>query len=426
MREERCAVRANGLRGWRRTLAAAGVLAIVAAGCGSSSSTGSSGSPGSGAGGSNASSSSASGGGGKGAIVIGAIAGTTGAYGSTGVAVINGAKMAVADVNAKGGVNGRKFSLMTANDNASATVASQEFEKMVSSGAVAITGSPDTGPATAAMAARLKIPDTGVVDDAGLTIYPKGPSAPPLAWVWSFGLNTFAWGEKDAQYALKNCTGGLAVLHDPTTYGGGGDDAIRLAYQNAGKKLAVDDAITENWSTGATVQLTSELNKIKSSGADCVVVWLTPQDTAAFVQSMHSAGDNFTIIGNDEINADNTFAKLAGSQANGVIGAMLTSQLTPSPALKTFQQRYQQQFGVAATPFAEANYDAVMLLAQVIKQTGSTSPAALQKALDSVSNFSGLIGTFSFTPQNHATITASQLTTVKYNAAKSAWLPING
>jgi branched-chain amino acid transport system substrate-binding protein len=402
--------------------------AAITAGCGSSSSGGSSpgATPSSGASGASSGSgdSSGSSGGGKGSILIGTIAGTTGAYGSTGVAMVDGAKLAVQDINAAGGVNGRKFSLTTANDNASATVASQEYQKMVSNGAVAITGSGDTGPATAAMSGRLQIPDIGVVDDAGITVYPKGPSQPPLPWAWSFGLNTFAWGAKDAEYALKNCKA-LAVLHDPTTYGGGGDDAIKLAYKNAGKPIALDEAITENWSTGATVGLTSELNKIKSSGADCVVAWLTPQDTAAFVQAMHSAGDNFTILGNDEINADNTFANLAGSQADGAIGATITSLMTPSAALKDFMKRYQAEFHVAATPFSEATYDSVKMLAQVIKDNGGkTDPKTLQAGLNSVKNYAGLTGTLTLSPTKHATIDESQLTAVKYVAAKKQWVPL--
>jgi len=408
-------------------LAAIAAVAFTMAGCGSSSSGGSSPgatpSPGASGGGSSSASGGSSGGG-K-AILIGTIAGTTGAYGSTGVAMVNGAKLAVQDINTAGGVNGRKFSLTTANDNASATVASQEYQKMVSNGAIAITGSGDTGPATAAMSGRLQIPDIGVVDDAGITVYPKGPSAPPLPWAWSFGLNTFAWGAKDADYALKNCKS-LAVLHDPSTYGGGGDDAIKLAYKNAGKKITLDDAITENWSTGATVGLSSELNKIKSAGADCVVVWLTPQDTAAFVQAMHSAGDNFTILGNDEINADNTFSNLAGSQANGAIGAVITSQLTPSAALKDFMKRYQAEFHVAATPFAEATYDSVKMLAQVIKDNGGkTDPKSLQAGLNGVKNFPGLTGTLTLSAMKHATIDEGQLTAVKYDASTKQWVPLS-
>jgi ABC-type branched-subunit amino acid transport system substrate-binding protein len=403
--------RSTSNRGARAMTAGVALTALLAAaGCGSSSDSG--GSTGSGSSGE------------KDPIVVGAIAGTTGAYGSTGVAVVNGAKLAVDDINAKGGIDGRKLKLMTANDNASATVSSQAFQKMVSAGAVAITGSPDTGPATVAMSSRLKIPDTGIVDAAGLTIYTDGPTKPPSPWAWSFGLNTFAWGQKAAEYALDNCKG-LAVLHDPSTYGEGGNDAIQLTYEKAGKKVALDQSITENWSTGATVGLTSELDKIKASGADCVVVWLTPQDTAAFVQTMHSSGDQFTVIGNDEINADDTFAKLAGQQADGAIGAMLTSNLNPSPELKDFRERYKQRFGLESTPFAEGEYDGIMVLADVIKNNG-TDPEAIQKGLNSVKDYKGLTVTFSFSEQDHATIQAEDLTTVKYDAAKGEWLPLEG
>src|SRR5215831_826545 len=79
-------------------------------------------------------------------ILIGLIAGTTGAYGSTGVAVVNGAQLAVDKINAAGGVLGRQLKLDANNDDASATLSGQLFAKLVSAGALAIAGSPDTGP----------------------------------------------------------------------------------------------------------------------------------------------------------------------------------------------------------------------------------------------------------------------------------------
>ena len=72
------------------------------------------------------------------------------------------------------------------------------------------------------------------------------------------------------------------------------------------EKLVLDETINEDWSTGATVGLTNEINKIKSAKADCVVVWLTPQDTARFSQTLKTTGTKLTVLGNDEINADNT------------------------------------------------------------------------------------------------------------------------
>lgn len=386
-------------------LAVAALSALTLAACGSSGSSG-----------------SLSGSSSK-PVLIGEVAGTTGAYGTTGQAMVNGAKMAVAYLNAHGGIMGRKVMLQYYNDNASATLAAQEFDRLVSAGAVAVTGSGDTGPAIAAEADRRQIPAIGVVDDGGLTVYPNGPTSPPLPWVFDLGLNTFAWGSKIAGYALTHCNG-LAVLHDPLTYGGGGEAAIKATYAAAHKKLAFDDTITENWSTGATVSLTSEINQIKASGANCVDVWLTPQDQAAFVQAAHNQGVHFTIFGNDETDSDTTYSGLAKSLANGTISALLSNEVTPDAALKSFQARYQSQFAVPSTPFAEATYDSIMMLKQAIQSAKSTDPKALQNAFNHISGFPGLTGTLGFTASKHTTINADQLKLVKYDAATQKWVPI--
>jgi branched-chain amino acid transport system substrate-binding protein len=357
-------------------------------------------------------------------MVIGLIAGTTGAYGSTGVATVNGAQLAVDKINAAGGVLGRNFSLDAHNDEASATVSGQLFAKMVSAGVVAVAGSPDTGPVTAELAIRYKMPTIGVVDDGGLTVNPKGPTTDPNPWVFDFGLNTFAWGEKIGEYALKHCPGGLAILHDPTTYGEGGAFGVKLAYDKANQKIAINEAITENWSTGATAGLMPQVTKIKNAGIKCVVVWLTPQDQAAFAQDIHSQGYEMTVFGNDETNADDTFASLAGNLADGAITATLTSGLHPSPELLAFRAEYSKKFNLESTPFAETSYDSIMMLAQVIKTANAVTPAALQKGFNEVSGFKGITGDLGFTTKNHITIGAAQLTLVKYDAAVKQWIEL--
>jgi branched-chain amino acid transport system substrate-binding protein len=357
-------------------------------------------------------------------ILIGLIAGTTGAYGSTGVAVVNGAQLAVDKINAAGGVMGRQLKLDAHNDNASATLSGQLFAKLVSDGAVVIAGSPDTGPVTAELAERYKIPTIGVVDDGGLTVYKNGPTSKPNPWVFDFGLNTFAWGEKIGQYALQHCPDGLAVLHDPSTYGEGGNYGIKLAYDKAGKKIAMDETITENWSTGATAALMPQATALKDKGIKCVDVWLTPQDQAAFVQDLHSLGYQATVFGNDETNADDTYTKLAGDLADGTITATLTSGLHPSADLLAFRDDYKKKFSLDSTPFAETSYDSIMMLAQVITNAKSTKTTALQKEFNKTSGFKGITGDLSFTEQEHITITADQLTLVKYDAASKQWVEV--
>ncbi|HWJ73905.1 MAG TPA: ABC transporter substrate-binding protein [Kaistia sp.] len=354
-------------------------------------------------------------------ILVGLIAGTTGAYGSTGVATLNGATLAVDQINAAGGVMGRKIKLESYNDNASATLSGQFFAKLVSNGAVAIAGSPDTGPTTAELAIRYKIPTIGVVDDGGLTVNPDGPDGPPNPWVFDFGLNTFAWGGKIGEHALKNCPDGLAVLHDPSTYGMGGLYGIEQVYKAAGKKVALDHSITENWSTGATAGLMPEVQAIKDAGIKCVDVWLTPQDQAAFLQDLQAIGYKATVYGNDETNADDTFAKLAGDLAEGTITAALTSGLHPSPELKKFREDYKAKFNLESSPFAETSYDSIIMLKQVIEAVKSTEPEALQKGFNAVQGFKGITGDLGFDEKNHITITKDQVSLVKYDTATKSW-----
>jgi branched-chain amino acid transport system substrate-binding protein len=353
-------------------------------------------------------------------IVVGAIAGTTGAYGSTGQAVINGTEMAIAKINASGGVLGRPFKLVWGNDNASATTSALDFKKFVSEGAVAMLGSPDTATTTVSLAESMHIPDLGAIDDGGPAIYADGPSKPPASWAWSNSLNTYAWGQAVGDYAKKSCPAGLAVLHDPTFYGLGGLAGIQESYT---KPLKLNDSISENWSSGATTSLDSEIAAIKSSGADCVDVWLTPQDEAAFVNEMHSLGDSFTVLGNDETSADSTFAGLAKANANGVISAELTAAYAPNAAVKSFAAAYKKQFKIATTPFAELSYDAVFMLAKAITAGKSVAPGSIQTQLDEISHYKGLTGSLTFTKQVHVTINAAQLTLVKYSTASNSWVP---
>jgi len=356
-------------------------------------------------------------------ILIGGIAGTTGAYGSTGQAVVNGSQLAIDEINAKGGVLGKKLKFEAHDDGASATTSSQLFNKLVSAGAIAIVGSPDTGPTTASLSSQKKIPVIGAVDDGGLTIYPDGPSKPPFPYAFSTSLNTFAWGGAIADYALQNCKG-LAVLHDPSSYGLGGLAGIKAAYEAKGKKLALEDAVTETWATGATVGLKSEIDKITASGADCVDIWLTPQDQASFVQEAKSAGAKFTYLGNDETSADPTFSNLAKDQAAGMVSALLTTEVHPTAALTSFQAKYKAKFNVASTPFAELSYDAIYMLKQAVEAGKSTDPKSLQKQLNSITDHDGLTGKLTFTAQQHTTINADQLTIVKFSTSSNSWEPL--
>lgn len=392
----------------RRRLAsgcAAGALVLGAAACGN-----------------------ASGGSSSGPIVIGGIAGSTGGFADVGIGVFNSIKLAVSQINASGGVSGRKLVFHAYDDAGSATLADEDFKHVISDGAVAVFGSPDEGGAVATLADSYKLPDIGPVDDGGLVVYPHGPAQAPEPWVWSADMDTFSMGEIMAQYAMTHCSK-LVLLHDTTEYGQGGEDGFKLAYAKAGKssQIVSDVGVAEDWSTGTPVSLVSEINQIKKLGAQCVDIWLSPQDQATFVTTMHHAGDNFTIFGNDNLDdPDDVFPNLAGSYANGVIAPQLTSLVGDNAPIDKFNRQYDAAFGkkVPAATNGYGAYQSVFLLAKAIENAKSTKNTALQASLNKISAFPGLLGPITYTPQKHSATSVALMSLVRYDLATKTWQPI--
>lgn len=332
-------------------------------------------------------------------------------------------QMAVAKLNATGGVLGRPVKLETYNDHATNTLSAELYKKLVSAGAVVMTGSPATGPTTATLADKYKIVDVGDIDTGSLTIYPTGLSKPPRPWDYDTASNSAAYGAMDGNYAVQHCKG-LAVLHDPTAYGVGGNDAITATLKKAGKKPVLDTAISEDWSSGATVPITAEINKISSAGADCVVVWLTPQDEANFVKTAQSLGKHFTVLGNDDTNLGTTFTSLAGPAATGVITAQLKVVVHPDKTVAAFDKAYEAKFHTTPSVFSYGAYDGVMMAAKAIETAKSTNETAIRKALNHMSNFPGLTGPLTLSTTEHQTMTTSELQYVKWSVSQKAWVPM--
>ena len=305
------------------------------------------------------------------------------------------------------------------NDNASATLSGQLLAKMVANGAVAIAGSPDTGPVTAEFGNAYKIPTIGVVDDGGLTVYPKGPDSKPNPWVFDFGLNTFAWGAKIAEYALKHCPDGLAVLHDPSTYGEGGTYGIKQVYDKAGQKLAMNVTITENWSTGATAALMPQATAIKAAGIKCVDVWLT-RHQAAFVQDLHTLG--YERRSSAMTTDDDTYTNLAGDPTAAAGDAHLRP--ASEPGASGFPGRVRQ----------EVQCRLHALRRDQLRQHHDAGPGDHEGQFDEAEGLAegvqqhlelkGGTGDLGFTERTHITITRIRSPWYKYDAASKKWIEI--
>ena len=142
-----------------------------------------------------------------------------------------------------------------------------------------------------------------------------------------------------------------------------------------------------------------QVTALKDKGLKCVVVWLTPQDQAAFMQDLRTVNYPMTVYGNDVTNADDTFSSLAGETGDGLITAALTSGLHPTPELEAFRKAYKEKFNLESSPFAETSYDSVKMFAEVLTAANSTEADAIRQQLaEKTQGFGGITGTLGFQP----------------------------
>jgi branched-chain amino acid transport system substrate-binding protein len=361
----------------------------------------------------------------KGPIIIGGLAGTTGAYAAAGLATINAAKLAVQQINKSGGILGRRVKFVWYNDAFSSTLDAQQFKHLVSQGAVAISGSPSEGPTAASLASRYKVPVIGDVGAGGTTIYPNGPGTAPLPWAFSNSPSTFAMAQVEAKFALASCKK-LAVFFGNDTYSPSENTIFKQTFAAAGRSndIVVDQEVTENLTTGATVPLTSEVSALGSSKADCVYIGLDPQDDGSFVVTMHQQGVSVKhVIGGDTMLATNTYPSLAGDLADGTYSVAERAVANPGRAAKAFVAAYTKEFHIAPVIYGYAAYDGVKLLAKAIALAGSTKNTAILDKLNHMTRFPGIMGVLSLSKSQHCTDSVSTEIMMRYSAATKTWSP---
>ena len=219
----------------------------------------------------------------------------------------------------------------------------------------------------------------------------------------------------------------MGIFYGNDTYSPSENTIFKQTFAAAGKANAikVDQEVTENLTTGATVPLASEVAALKSSKAQCVYIGLDPEDDGSFVVNMHNTGVHVNyVIGGDTMLATNTYTKLAGHLANGSYSVAEKAVATPSAADNAFVSAYQSQFHTAPVIYGYAAYDGVMMLAKAIKKAGSTKNTAILDQLNHVSGFPGIMGTLSLTTSQHCTDSTATNVMEQYDAATKAWKPV--
>jgi branched-chain amino acid transport system substrate-binding protein len=326
-------------------------------------------------------------------IKIGLIQPLTGSVAYNGTTDVNGSKLALDEVNARGGVLGKKVELIIEDGQCKPANSVNAAEKLIQRDkVVALSGAFCSSSTLAVMpiAANYKLPlVTGVSSSAELT--EKGNP-------WFFRAT-----ETDALLAKSFSK----ILYDQlklrkVAYIGVNDDFGRGGVAEFEKQMTAlgGTTVMKEYFEHGTSDFYTLLTKLKSSGADGVFVAAETQDGSIFVKQKAELGLTTKVFGvGSWATAD--FIKLTGESSEGIYAAVPYASTMTTPKNKVFVEAYTARYKEAPGKYSAAGYNAINILVDAIGRAGSTDADKLREALGKT-KYDGPNGHFEFDEKGQA------------------------
>lgn len=312
----------------------------------------------------------------------------------------SGARLAVEEINAKGGVDvgGKKYliDLISEDDGADAKQGTIVAQKITDNKAIiAVVGHYNSGVSMAANPIYAKanvVQITPSATNPDVTV--KSPkTANGVTSVYRMVAHDGMQGPALAIYANKKGLKKLAIVDDATTYGKGMADQVEKKARELGIEIVSRESATDK-----TTDFKAVLTQAKASGADGLM-WGGLDDTAAtFAKQARELGITATFLMPDAVCTDN-YISLAGDAAKGTICSVTGIPLSEMKEGMAFKERFEKRFnGQKVQGFSPFAYDAILTLVEAIKKAGTTTDAAkIAQAMVGI-QAQGLSGAISFQP----------------------------
>jgi branched-chain amino acid transport system substrate-binding protein len=336
---------------------------------------------------------------------------TTGRLASSYAPLYIGGLIAIDEINAMGGVMGRKIARQEEDDEASPTREPAVIKKLQESGVRYICGPTGSSQSLAALAittpAKTMTTMYAIASEAG-----DGARYP---WHYQCTFNSDLQAEMASRYlveALKLKK--IGILQENTAYG----EQVVAACQVVLTKLGVTPVGIEVFPITAP-DLNVYVGNLRKAGADGVLFWTgsTPITAKGF-NSMHGQKYYPAIAGHSALFADSLLDLVlpeALQNAAGTYYKKLTwtdtedvgvRQMEFAKKANAFAETREAGVNVASSPF----YDFLYLLRAAVEAEKSFDPEKVKRAIDATKGYDGLLGTLNFTETKHAAISIEDLT----------------
>lgn len=325
-------------------------------------------------------------------IKLGAAEALTGPAAKYGVSIKNGLTLAMDEVNAKGGVNGNKLTLVIEDEQGKKEEAINVFKKLIFQDKVLAVFGPTLS--NSAFAAD------PIANASKTVVFGTSNTADGITAMGPFTFRNSVMEADVLPVTTRFAVQHFGIKKVAVIYGN--DDAFtKSAYDIFKSTLAAQNipvSDTETYAKGDT-DFKAQLTKIKGSNPDAIVCSCLAEEAANIMLQTRQLGMKQPFIGGNGVNSPKLFeiAKEAGDDT--VVGSPWSAE-TSSPANKAFIAAYKAKFNAEPDQFAAQAYDAVYIVADALKNVKLTGAIdkdriALRDALPAAKH-DGATGKFAF------------------------------
>ncbi len=357
----------------------------------------------------------ATGGDAGGEIKVGVVLDITGAGASLGVPERQTVELLADQVNAAGGINGRKLKLYIEDNQSTEDGAAKATSKLLNTEKVDILlGASRTGPSLAMrpLAEKAEKPMISFAANAKIVDGSK--------WVFKTAQNDRVVLEKMVDDMKAKGITKVAVARDASGFGEG----IPEMLTEIGKSAGITVTTVQKFAPDAT-DFTAQMIALRDSQPQAVLIWGIPPAAGLAQKAYKQLALNVPVYQSHGI-GNQAFLDTAGDTANGLLAPMgrmlVAGQLKdddPQKAVVTkFIADFKAKYNASPSTFAGHAYDGFMIAVEALKKAG-TDATKLRDAIEATSKWPGISGVFTMTPTDHSGLTKDALMIVTVD--NKAW-----
>ena len=283
----------------------------------------------------------------------------------------DGALMAIDEINAKGGILGRKIDLKQYDTQTNPGTARSQMQKAIDEEPYLILGPIFSGivKVSMALAAQAEIPQI------------MGGEASDLTQQGNAYLFRTSFGQQMSMPKIANYirdtvkAKSVAIVWVNNDFGKGGRDNFTKEMSSRGIKI-VADISTESGQT----DFAADVVKAKSANAEAIFVYTNEEESARFLREVRKQGLNVPLIGETTLLGQKVI-DLAGDAANGARGHVGLSADIPVPAVQEFKTKFNARFKYVPDHNGIKGYTGVYAAAYATTKLGKFDSKALAKSL---------------------------------------------